>query len=47
MKFTLAKQESKESVSYKQREVISSLREIWVAPITGETLVGSVKICCE
>ena len=37
-------QESKESVSYKQREVTTSPRETWVAPSTGETRVGSVKL---
>ena len=37
-------QESKESVPHKQREVTTSPRETWVAPNTGETRVGSVKL---
>ena len=37
-------QESKDSVSCKQREVTTSPRETWVAPSTGETRVGSVKL---
>ena len=37
-------QESKESLSYKQRVITTSSRETWVAPSTGETRAGSVKL---
>ena len=36
-------QESKESVSHKQREATTSRRETWVEPSPRETRVGSAK----
>ena len=37
-------QESKESIFYKQREVTTSPKETWVAPSTGETRAGFVRL---